>query len=88
MVVCNDEGRQRCLVCDQRFEATSTPCQLYTHVVAKHEAILKRQDKCFPCLRDFDPRCLALGRGHTPKSLKAHFTGEESLCMNETKLVL
>ena len=30
----------------------------------------------------------ALGRGHTPKSLKAHFTGEESLCMNETKLVL
>ena len=54
MVVCNDEGRQRCLVCDQRFEATSTPCQLYTHVVAKHEAILKRPDKCFPCLRDFD----------------------------------
>ena len=39
----------------QTFLVSATNKQLYTHVTAKHDKISKEPEKCFPCLKGFDP---------------------------------
>lgn len=50
-----DRNATKCLVCLQTFMVGAKPSLLYTHVTAKHAAIIKTPEKCFPCLQGFDP---------------------------------
>jgi hypothetical protein len=43
----------------QTFLVSATNKQLYTHVTAKHDKISKEPEKCFPCLKGFDPNAPA-----------------------------
>ena len=43
----------------QTFLVSATNKQLYTHVTAKHDNIAKEPEKCFPCLKGFDPNAPA-----------------------------
>ena len=77
-----------CALCKQSFCGKTTPAVLYTHVLAKHdpEIRVRRPDRCFECLKGFDPNVLTHGRGHTARAMNSHVSGEASLTIRTQRL--
>mmetsp|Transcript_22178 Transcript_22178/g.68391 ORF Transcript_22178/g.68391 Transcript_22178/m.68391 type:complete len:136 (+) Transcript_22178:216-623(+) len=50
-----DKAAFKCLICLQTFTISTKPAGLFLHVKSKHDKEEKTPEKCFPCLKGFDP---------------------------------